>query len=51
MDRIVAAGNYPAKVFARKDRVEALRGADGVACTIFAGGINIWRNNIEIPKK
>ncbi|MGI6705545.1 MAG: alpha-galactosidase [Clostridia bacterium] len=51
VDRIVAAGNYPAKVIATKDRVEALKGADGVVCTILAGGVQVWRHDIEIPKK
>lgn len=51
VDKIVEAGSYPAKVIATKDRVEALKDADGVVCTILAGGINIWRHDIEIPKK
>jgi alpha-galactosidase len=51
VDRIVAAGSYPAKVFATQDRIEALRGADGVVCTILAGGVQVWRHDIEIPKK
>jgi alpha-galactosidase len=37
VDKIVAAGNYPAKVIATKDRAEALKDADGVVCTILAG--------------
>ncbi len=51
VERIVAEGNYAAKVTATKDRVEALKGADGVVCTILAGGVNIWRHDVEIPKK
>lgn len=51
VDKIVAAGKYPAKVIATKDRAEALKDADGVICTILSGGVNIWRNDIEIPKK
>ena len=31
VDKIVEAGNYPAKVIATTDRAEALEGADGVA--------------------
>lgn len=50
-DRIVAAGNYPAKVTATMDRAEALKGADGVVCTILAAGVQVWRHDIEIPKK
>lgn len=51
VERIVAEGNYPAKVVATKDRAEALKGADGVVCTILAGGVNIWRYDVEIPRK
>ena len=49
--KIVAAGNYPAKVTATMDRAEALKGADGVLITILSGGVNIWRYDVEIPKK
>ncbi|GAH76229.1 unnamed protein product, partial [marine sediment metagenome] len=51
IEKIIAAGNYPAKVVATKDRVEALKGADGVVCTILVGGVQVWRSDIEIPKK
>ena len=30
---------------------EALKGADAVLCTILAGGVDVWRHDIEIPKK
>ena len=32
------------------DRHEALKGADGVLCTVFNGDVDIWRHEIEIPK-
>jgi alpha-galactosidase len=51
IQRIVDMGNYPAKVVATLDRVEALKGANYVLCTILAGGVDIWRHDIEIPKK
>lgn len=51
VDRIVSAGNYPAKVIATMDRAEALKDADGVVCTILAGGVHVWRYDVEIPKK
>ena len=51
VQRIVDLGNYPAKVEATMDRVEALKGADAVLCTILAGGTDVWRYDIEIPKK
>jgi len=50
-DKIVAAGNYGARVTATTDRAQALSGADGVLITILAGGVRIWRHDIEIPKK
>ncbi len=49
--KIVDKGNYPAKVVATTDRVEALKGADGVVCTILSGDVDVWRYDIEIPKK
>jgi alpha-galactosidase len=51
VDRIVAEGNYPAKVVSTLSREEALDGADGVVCTILAGGVQVWRHDVEIPKK
>ncbi len=51
VDKIVGAGHYPAKVIATMDRVEALKDADGVVCTILAGGVHVWRHDIEIPRK
>ena len=32
-----------------QSRAEALSGADGVLCTVFNGGIDVWRYDIEIP--
>jgi alpha-galactosidase len=49
--RIVDMGNYPAKVEATMDRAEALVDADAVLVTILAGGVDVWRHDIEIPKK
>lgn len=51
VQRIVDMGNYPAKVEATMDRAEALKGADVVLVTILAGGVDVWRHDIEIPKK
>jgi alpha-galactosidase len=50
-DKMVAAGEYPATVLATTDRREALEGADGVVCTILQGGVDVFRTDIEIPKK
>lgn len=49
--KIVKAGNYPATVEATTDREKALEGADGVVITILQGGVQVWRKDIEIPKK
>jgi alpha-galactosidase len=51
VQRIVDLGNYPAKVEATMDRAEALQGADVVLVTILAGGLDVWRHDIEIPKQ
>jgi alpha-galactosidase len=49
--KIVELGNYPAQVIATQDREEALRDADFVVVTILAGGVDIWRHDIEVPKE
>jgi len=51
VEKIIKVGNYPAKIQATLNRAEALEGADGVVCTILAHSVNVWRNDIEIPKK
>jgi alpha-galactosidase len=49
--KLVEAGNHPAKVEATLDRAEALRDADVVLTTILSGSTEVWRYDIEIPKK
>ena len=51
VQRIVDEGGYPAKVETTMDRVEALTGADAVLCTILAGSVDVWQDDILIPKK
>src|SRR5574342_562212 len=51
VEKLIAAGNRPAKVKATMDRAEALKGADVVLTTILAGSTEVWRHDIEIPKK
>jgi len=51
VEKIIEEGKYPAKLEVTMDRKKALKGADAVICTILAGGVNIWRYDIEIPKK
>lgn len=50
-EKIKDAMGVSAKISATTDRAEALSGADGVVCTVFNGDIDIWRYDIEIPKK
>jgi alpha-galactosidase len=49
--KIVDMGGYPAKVVATQDRAEALKGADVVMVTILVGSTDVWRHDIEIPKR
>jgi len=51
VEKLIEAGNRPAKVEATLDRVDALKGADVVLITILAGSTEVWRHDIEIPKK
>jgi alpha-galactosidase len=51
VEKYIAAGNHPAKVEASLDRREALRDADVVLTTILTGSTEVWRHDIEIPKK
>ncbi len=51
VNKLIEAGQYPAKVEATLDRVEALKGADVVLTTILSGSTDVWRHDIEIPKK
>jgi alpha-galactosidase len=49
--KLIGAGKYPATVSITLDRAEALKDADVVLTTILVGGVEIWRHDIEIPKK
>ncbi len=49
--KLIEAGGYPAKVEATLDRAEALQGSDVVLTTILSGSTEVWRHDIEIPKK
>ncbi len=51
VQKLIDAGKYPATVSATMDRVEALRDADVVLTTILTGSTEVWRHDIEIPKK
>jgi alpha-galactosidase len=47
--KIVSAGRYPARITSTMNRADALDGATGVLITILAGGVHVWRYDIEIP--
>ena len=49
--KLIEAGNHPTKVEATLDRAEALKDADVVLTTILSGSTEVWRHDIEIPKK
>ncbi|MGC8873937.1 MAG: alpha-galactosidase [Chloroflexia bacterium] len=51
VSRLIEAGRRPARVIATLDRAEALRDADAVLTTILVGSTDVWRHDIEIPKK
>lgn len=51
VEKLIAAGHRPAKVTATTNRAEALKDADVVLTTILAGSTDVWRHDIEIPKK
>jgi alpha-galactosidase len=51
VEKIIRMGGYPARVEATLDRCQALEGADVVLTTILVGSTDIWRHDIEIPKK
>ncbi len=51
VEKIKAEMNAKFSITSTNNRIEALKGADGVLCTVFNGDIDIWRHEIEIPKK
>ena len=50
-EKIKAKLNSDASITPTTDRKEALKDADGVICTILTGGVQVWRYDVEIPKK
>jgi len=48
---LVERAGSGAKIEATTDRRRALKGSDAVIITILAGGVDVWRHDIEIPKK
>ncbi|MCL1856821.1 MAG: alpha-glucosidase/alpha-galactosidase, partial [Kiritimatiellaeota bacterium] len=51
VQKIIAAGKYPATVSATTQRRKALEGADAVLTTILCGDVDVWQHDILIPKK
>jgi len=51
VNKYIEAGKRPARVVATLDRGEALQDADVVLTTILSGSTDVWRHDIEIPKK
>ncbi len=52
VERIVfEMGKTKCKITPTMDRIEALKGADAVLCTVFNGDIDVWEHEILIPKK
>ncbi len=51
VEKIIALGNYPAKVVATTKRREVLKGADAVCVTVLCGSTSIWQHDILIPKQ
>jgi alpha-galactosidase len=51
LEKLIKAGGCGATVHSTTDRKKALSGADGVLITILQGGVDVWRHDIEIPKK
>lgn len=51
VNRIIREGGYPATCSATTDRIEAIKDADAVLCTILVGGTKAFRSDSEIPLK
>jgi len=50
-EKLKTAGKYGCEITATMNRAEALQGADGVVITILCGETDVWKYDIEIPKK
>jgi len=51
VQKIINSAGVRAKVTTTTSRTEALKDADGVLITVLQGGVNVWRHDLEIPKK
>ncbi len=51
VEKLIHEGKRPANVEATLNRVEALKDADVVLTTILTGTTDVWKYDIEIPKK
>lgn len=51
VEKLIKAGGYAASVTTTTERRKALKDADGVLITILQGGVDVWRHDVEIPKR
>ena len=51
VEKIIRASGQKATIMSTNNRALALKGADGVLCTILNGDVDVWRGDIEIPKE
>lgn len=51
VQKIVDAFHNPATITMTTDRREALKGADGILCTVYNGGNDILKTEVDIPYK
>jgi len=51
VEKLVKAGNHHCTINSTTDRKVALKDADGVLITVLQGGVEVWRHDVEIPKK
>lgn len=51
VERIVRESGSKATVSSTTDRTEAIKDSDAVICTILVGGTQVFRHDLEIPKK
>ena len=51
VERIKREKGTPFEIVSTLSREEAIKDADAVVCTVFNGDVDIWKHEIEIPKK
>ena len=51
VEKIINAFHNPAVITMTTNRREALRGADGIICTVYNGGNDVLKTEVDIPYK